>query len=65
MPINEIVMFGVGEIGGIMAGAFASDPRHQCVGRSEPARMQRALAHTDRPGRELTRLRELQQYLGV
>lgn len=31
-----------------MLAAFDGDPEHQCMGRSAPARLQRALAHADR-----------------
>lgn len=31
-----------------MVEAFAGDPEHQCMGRSAPARLQRALAHAER-----------------
>ncbi|MCA1978765.1 MAG: hypothetical protein LDL19_05955 [Thiobacillus sp.] len=42
-----------------MLEAFAGDPEHQCMGRSAPARLQRALAHADRHGLQLPTLRSL------
>lgn len=45
-------------IGGMLE-AFAGDPAHACMGRSAPARLQRALAHADRLGLVLPTLRAL------
>ncbi|MEJ2575328.1 MAG: hypothetical protein P8106_01245 [Gammaproteobacteria bacterium] len=42
-----------------MSAAFDGDPAHQCMGRSAPARLARALAHADRLGLALPTLREL------
>ena len=42
-----------------MVEAFAGDPGHQCMGRSAPARLQRALEHADRLGIELPTLRDI------
>ena len=42
-----------------MLEAFAGDPEHQCMGRSAPARLQRALAHADRLGLPVPGLRSL------
>lgn len=42
-----------------MLDAFAGDPEHQCMGRSAPARLQRALAHADRLGLAVPTLRSL------
>ena len=42
-----------------MLDAFAGDPEHQCMGRSAPARLQRALAHADRLGLAVPSLRAL------
>jgi len=39
-----------------MVGAFDGDPDHKCMGRSAPARLERALAHADRLGIELPTL---------
>lgn len=48
-----------------MVKAFEGDPQHQCMGRSAPARLQRALVHADRLSLDLPLLRELQQSLAV
>ena len=40
-----------------MAEAFDGDPDHRCMGRSDPARLQRALEHAERLGIELPTLR--------
>lgn len=42
-----------------MRAAFDGDPEHQCMGRSAPARLQRALAHADRLGLAVPTLRAL------
>lgn len=42
-----------------MLEAFEGDPAHQCMGRSAPARLQRALAHADRLGLEVPTLRQI------
>ncbi len=42
-----------------MLEAFAGDPEHQCMGRSAPARLQRALTHADRLGLAVPTLRSL------
>ena len=42
-----------------MLAAFDGDPRHPCMGRSAPARLQRALAHADRLGLAVPTLREI------
>jgi hypothetical protein len=42
-----------------MLAAFSGDPEHQCMGRSAPARLQRALAHADRLGLAVPVLRGL------
>ncbi len=44
-----------------MLEAFAADPRHQCAGRSAPARLERALAHADAAGLEVPSLRRIAQ----
>ena len=44
-----------------MVRAFEGDPQHQCMGRSAPARLQRALQHADRFGLELPTLRQIAQ----
>jgi len=44
-----------------MVRAFEGDPGHQCMGRSAPARLQRALEHADRFGLELPTLRQIAQ----
>ncbi|MEW8505200.1 MAG: hypothetical protein AB2598_00720 [Candidatus Thiodiazotropha sp.] len=46
-----------------MVSAFEGDPSHQCMGRSAPARLQRALTHAERFNLELPQLRGLQQGL--
>jgi hypothetical protein len=48
--------------GALLAGmlrAFEGDPAHQCMGRSAPARLQRALEHADRLGLEVPTLRRI------
>lgn len=40
--------------------AFAGDPDHQCMGRSAPARLARALLHADRLDLEVPTLRDIQ-----
>ncbi len=45
-------------IGGMLE-AFNGDLEHRCMGRSAPARLQRALAHADRLGLEVPTLREI------
>ncbi len=42
-----------------MVEAFEGDPDHRCMGRSAPARLQRALQHAERLGMELPTLREI------
>jgi len=44
-----------------MVRAFEGDPDHQCMGRSAPARLRRALEHADRLGLRLPMLREIAQ----
>ena len=43
-----------------MLTAFAGDPEHQCMGRSAPARLQRALAQADEAALAAPTLREIQ-----
>lgn len=43
-----------------MLAAFAGDPDHQCMGRSAPARLARALAHADAHGLAVPTLRDIQ-----
>lgn len=43
-----------------MVDAFMADKEHKCMGRSAPARLQRALEHAERLGLDLPALRELQ-----
>lgn len=47
-----------------MLEAFAADPEHKCMGRTAPARLQRALAHADAAGLAVPRLREIQRQYG-
>ena len=42
-----------------MLEAFDGDPQHRCMGRSAPARLERALAHADRLGLAVPTLREI------
>jgi hypothetical protein len=42
-----------------MLEAFAGDPDHKCMGRSAPARLQRALAHADAHQLAVPTLREI------
>lgn len=47
-----------------MAEAFAGDPAHQCMGRSAPARLARALTNAAAQGLELPNLQELRSRHG-
>jgi hypothetical protein len=51
--------FDHGALLAAMGEAFAGDPEHKCMGRSAPARLERALAHADRLGVELPTLRAI------
>ncbi|MGV6826308.1 MAG: hypothetical protein ACWA5Q_04980 [bacterium] len=42
-----------------MLNAFNGDPDHQCMGRSAPARLARAIDHADRLNLEVSTLREI------
>lgn len=42
-----------------MLEAFAGDPEHKCMGRSAPARLQRALTFADQANLEVPKLREI------
>jgi hypothetical protein len=42
-----------------MLKAFEGDPDHKCMGRSAPARLQRALAHAERLDIDVPALREI------
>jgi ketopantoate reductase len=42
-----------------MVVAFEGDPDHQCMGRSAPARLARAIAHADRQGLAVPTLRDI------
>jgi len=42
-----------------MVAAFEGDPAHQCMGRSAPARLTRAIEHADRLGLAVPALREI------
>jgi ketopantoate reductase len=53
--------FNNDELIAAMVTAFEGDPEHQCMGRSAPARLARALEHADRLGLELPTLREIAQ----
>lgn len=44
-----------------MVAAFNGDPEHQCMGRSAPARLQRALAYADDAGLKVPTLRKIQR----
>ena len=46
-----------------MLVAFAGDPDHQCMGRSAPARLQRALEIADKAGLAVRKIREIQSGL--
>lgn len=46
-----------------MLAAFAGDPDHQCMGRSAPARLQRAIQVADEAGLKIGKLREIQSGL--
>lgn len=48
-----------------MLTAFRGDPEHHCLGRSAPARLRRAIAHTDRFGLEAPLMRKLQARLSI
>ncbi|MET0068212.1 MAG: hypothetical protein ABW076_17855 [Candidatus Thiodiazotropha sp.] len=45
--------------------AFAGDPEHRCMGRSAPARLQRALEHAQRLGLDLPTLRDIAESSGA
>ncbi len=42
-----------------MLEAFEGDPEHKCMGRSAPARLQRALQQADNAGLEISKLRQI------
>jgi len=42
-----------------MVDAFDGDPAHQCMGRSAPARLQRALDHAEEHQLEVPSLAEI------
>lgn len=44
-----------------MLEAFAADPEHKCMGRTAPARLQRALAHADAAGLAVPELRAIER----
>ncbi|ODB94017.1 hypothetical protein A3194_04940 [Candidatus Thiodiazotropha endoloripes] len=46
-----------------MLEAFEGDPQHKCMGRSAPARLERALAHARQHGLALPQLLKLEQTL--
>lgn len=48
-----------------MVRAFDGDPEHKCMGRSAPARLQRALEQADAAGLEVLTLREISRKCGV
>jgi len=48
-----------------MVEAFNGDPEHGCMGRSAPARLNRALAHADELGLKLNTLRGLAAEAGI
>ncbi|MET0069089.1 MAG: hypothetical protein ABW096_03565 [Candidatus Thiodiazotropha sp.] len=48
-----------------MVTAFEGDPLHQCMGRSAPARLRRALSHGEHLNLDLPRPRGRQQGLAV
>ncbi len=45
--------------------AFTSDPNHRCMGRSAPARLQRALEHARQLGLKLATLESVNESLGA
>ncbi len=47
-----------------MLEAFAGDPAHQCLGRSAPARLARAIQHADSCGLPVRRLRDIRARQG-
>lgn len=51
--------FNNDELIAAMVKAFEGDPDHQCMGRSAPARLQRALEHAQRLGLELPTLSQI------
>jgi hypothetical protein len=51
--------FNNDELVDAMVTAFDGDPAHKCMGRSAPARLERALRHADRLGIDLPMLREI------
>ena len=42
-----------------MLTAFEGDPEHNCMGRSAPARLARAIRQADAAGLDVPRLREI------
>ncbi|MCG8079481.1 MAG: hypothetical protein JAY73_00550, partial [Candidatus Thiodiazotropha taylori] len=48
-----------------MLEAFDGDPQHKCMGRSAPARLERALAHARQHGLTLPQLLNLEQILAT
>ncbi|RMG35284.1 MAG: hypothetical protein D6720_07485 [Gammaproteobacteria bacterium] len=48
-----------------MLEAFDGDPEHRCMGRSAPARLQRALTHADRYDLAVPTLREIANEQGI
>ena len=57
--------FNNDELISAMVTAFDGDPAHKCMGRSAPARLERALSHADRLGIELPTLREIADELSA
>ncbi len=49
----------------LLEAGIASDPNHQCTGRSAPARLARCLAHADRQRLALPRLRAIAAQLAT
>lgn len=47
-----------------MAEAFAGDPEHKCMGRSAPARLERALENAEKYSVEVPRLEKIKQQHG-
>jgi hypothetical protein len=47
-----------------MVTAFEGDPEHKCMGRSAPARLQRALSHAQKYNRAVPALKKIAEETG-
>ena len=58
-PDDGAALIGIGQI--FLNEAFLGDPDHKCMGRSAPARLERALAHARAHGLHLPVLEEIRR----